>query len=139
MKTLREILALKDEIANLVKNFGFLQDEIKFYYGNVRDEHVLTLIIQENRIQKKSLHSLTYLQAKLIHLTNCEIHLIDYETINELYKDFFISSSTSFNEKELKILYGEQFEAVIFNEYVYSNNLYSLILSQANKFLLNIG
>src|SRR5688572_1783424 len=109
MKTLSEILALKEEILNLVAAFGFQTEDVKIYRDNLGETKGNSLYILVKKAPNKSISykNASLLQAVLVDELQCDVTVESYNAIDELSRDHYdINSRSLFDTPGLCQLFG---------------------------------
>ena len=106
MTTLKEVLGKKDKIKELAEQFGFKNIRIYHEQGD-EDKSLLNLVVESQKYKHAvaSMHRKSYLKAKLIDLLNCQVHIINYNCVDNLYKyDIDVKSASIDDEPAMQTL-----------------------------------
>jgi len=88
MKTLVDVLAMKKQIIELVKQFSY-SDKVKLYHDiSISSKNgPLQFIVKKREDQPLSSYKVSgYLQAKLVNMLDCQVVVIVYQNIAKLYR-----------------------------------------------------
>ncbi len=102
MKTLKDILLLKDRIIDLAAKLGF--KDVKLFHEEAMDDRVELQLIVGQTEGSTSYKNTSYLSAMLSEMLECQTNVTVGDNIQELYQYHYNTNSVLISSEENKIL-----------------------------------